>query len=943
MATYIGPLQYRDDVFDSELSTLELDGSWGVQIVDRNSAYYVYASGEFDNGISVFKLEADGTLTHLSDFADDASTALTGSRNFATYSSGAYYWLYASAGANNAINVFKSSSINSGALTFLESHVDTGTNLNIANTAGRMAVVNSFNNYLVASGYNDDGISVFEIDLLNGTLTPVGGAKQSDNAAYRMNGAFDVVGIKVGANEFVAVAGLESDGVTVFEIDGFGHDYYGDPLLTFTDSVSDNATLELDGAAGLATAEVGGTDYLFVSGIADSGISVFSVSSAGILTNVFNLPNGASDLLNGVEGIDVLTFEGETFLAATARNDRAVSLYHVETTGALTLVDNATSPGGALVLSLYVDTVFRENWPSTEGSPFLVASGRDSDSLASFEVGGGDDHLQGGADNDLLLGLNGKDVLADDVGNDTLKGGLGNDFLSGGAGVDSLFGGSGDDTLNGGADGDNLSGEDGNDVLIGGAGSDTLDGGNHNDVLIGGVGADTLVGGFGDDELAGGLDFDTLALNSGTETNQYASAGAFAMPTGQITLEMIYKSTGPLESDALGTALASYSVAGISGDTDNNEFLIYGYVNGSSPNANPIIDDIEITFNGTLLRTQVPTSTILDGAEHRISVIFDTTSGTIALYIDGASVFSQSGLGFGAPTTGGTLVFGQEQDALGGGFDSRQILRGEIADIRIWNDVRSAQEIRDNAFSEIADPASDASLVANWRPDPTATTSVPDAKGGTDLTLQAFGGSPLPGFSNLDDGAVDSLDGGYGNDTLRGLGGDDILNGGADNDTLNGDDGNDTLNGGDNDDILEGGAGADALDGGTGNDTASYAGSSAGVNIQLQYGIVQGGDADGDTLTGIENLTGSAHGDTLTGDPTPNILSGLGGDDYLKGLNADDTLLGGDGNDWLYVDHLDTTIDGGADTDRLFMLTTSGANIDVAAASIEIATGNIGD
>ena len=135
-----------------------------------------------------------------------------------------------------------------------------------------------------------------------------------------------------------------------------------------------------------------------------------------------------------------------------------------------------------------------------------------------------------------------------------------------------------------------------------------------------------------------------------------------------------------------------------------------------------------------------------------------------------------------------------------------------------------------------------------------------------------------------------------------------------------------------------GGAGADALDGGTGNDTASYAGSSAGVNIQLQYGIVQGGDADGDTLTGIENLTGSAHGDTLTGDPSPNILSGLGGDDYLKGLNADDTLLGGDGNDWLYVDHLDTTIDGGADTDRLFMLTTSGANIDVAAASIEIAT-----
>ena len=77
--------------------------------------------------------------------------------------------------------------------------------------------------------------------------------------------------------------------------------------------------------------------------------------------------------------------------------------------------------------------------------------------------------------------------------------------------------------------------------------------------------------------------------------------------------------------------------------------------------------------------------------------------------------------------------------------------------------------------------------------------------------------------------------------------------------------------GGDN--VLEGGDGADKLDGGTGRDTASYKGSSAAVNVTLATGgTVDGGDATGDSLAGIENLIGSAQGDTLVGDDGANVL-----------------------------------------------------------------------
>ena len=118
-----------------------------------------------------------------------------------------------------------------------------------------------------------------------------------------------------------------------------------------------------------------------------------------------------------------------------------------------------------------------------------------------------------------------------------------------------------------------------------------------------------------------------------------------------------------------------------------------------------------------------------------------------------------------------------------------------------------------------------------------------------------------------------SMTGTSSNDTMLGLAGNDTLNGGIGNDALNGGIGNDTL---------IGGAGVDALDGGAGIDRANYAASSLGVNVSLAAGTASGGDAQGDTLTNIENLTGSAFNDVLEGNAGDNRLIGGDGIDTLS-------------------------------------------------------------
>ena len=125
---------------------------------------------------------------------------------------------------------------------------------------------------------------------------------------------------------------------------------------------------------------------------------------------------------------------------------------------------------------------------------------------------------------------------------------------------------------------------------------------------------------------------------------------------------------------------------------------------------------------------------------------------------------------------------------------------------------------------------------------------------------------------------------------MRGTAGNNQLTGGSGTDTLIGRAGIDTLSGGRLNDLLEGGAGANSLDGGTGgdfvtpeNDVASYASSTAAVTVNLATGTGTGGDAQGDTITGVESLIGSAFADTLTGDANNNILEGRGGADHING------------------------------------------------------------
>ncbi|WP_415770861.1 calcium-binding protein [Pseudomonas sp. LB3P38] len=405
------------------------------------------------------------------------------------------------------------------------------------------------------------------------------------------------------------------------------------------------------------------------------------------------------------------------------------------------------------------------------------------------------DWLDGGQDDDLLVGTGSRDVLLGGNGRDTLIGGAGDDNLSGdsttgglaknwdfkrvdvplGDGVvstrnvyanaslsnpveggndilygqgdrDFINGGWGDDLLDGGTENDDLSGDGGNDTLWGGEDNDRLLGDNldwagglqsrhhGNDLLVGGGGNDELAGNGGSDVLYGGMGNDDL---KGDDSVLQGIEGDAANYFGNDFLD------GGAGDDTLqggGADDSLYGGAGndnLSGDYTDHPVRYHGndFLDGG------VGDDTLLGMGGSDTLIGGQGNDALDGDEHN-----QEAGGTNDDYIQGNAGNDTLWGGLGADT----LYGGADDDFLLGDYELR-----------------------------------------------------PETEHGADY-----------------------LDGGAGNDTLLGGGGNDTLYGGA---------GVDYLRGGSGNNFFRGGSGNDYLDGQDGDDTYHF-GAGDGLDVIADTG-----------------------------------------------------------------------------------------------------------
>ncbi|WP_275296358.1 VWD domain-containing protein, partial [Sulfitobacter mediterraneus] len=525
------------------------------------------------------------------------------------------------------------------------------------------------------------------------------------------------------------------------------------------------------------------------------------------------------------------------------------------------------------------------------------------------------DLINGSDVRNRLKGKDGDDTLFGNGGRDNINGGDGNDFVDAGADNDFIEVGAGSDTVDGGTGGvlgefndlsyffsalsdgatmgitvtysgefagsivdytgstdvfENINrvwGTENVDVFVGTNGHQRFSGFGGNDTFDGGAGSDR-VDYSRETNDAGGLSGIVADLTAGTATDAFGDTDTL------ISIEEVRGTdfndiiTGDRnENDLLGEGgddLIS-SVGGgrnsLRGGGGNDTLNAQGdndYVSGGDGN-----DLITFTGVGGYAEAGLGSDTIIGGSDGYFSIGYDDVGESIVADTDAGRV----------------ELSGGDVDTL---INIRNIGGGDGDDTIIGDDGSAQQEFfssRGNDFFDgkgggrdwiIYDDSSETSININFQ-DGIAT----GAYSGTDT------------FVN-----IEGARGTRGADTFIG----------RDSDTT----------------IFQGLDGVDIYQGGTGTDRIDFSfddnrGGLGAITIDLQLGTATDGFGNEETLTSIEQATGSDLGDSMLGNQDDNFFGGRDGDDTLDGRDGDDFMLGGRGIDLITLGAGEDIISGRAE------------------------------
>lgn len=432
-------------------------------------------------------------------------------------------------------------------------------------------------------------------------------------------------------------------------------------------------------------------------------------------------------------------------------------------------------------------------------------------------------------------------------------------------------------------------------------GSDTLVGSDIDDVIFGGLGSDTLIGGLGADVLNGGEGDDTAVYST-------AASGAIVdLVTGR---------------------------GGVGSSAEGDEYTSIENIIGSA------FDDILTGDDERNVITGGAGDDYITGAGGNYDYLYGNDGNDT---IDGGDGYDYISGGLG----GDTLIGGEGGDqfdyyyfgeldgdvildfALGADFlDFTSMIYAEgVLPIYIGGEAFTGQ--RGEIRFEIS--GNDTLIQLDSDGDGTANEYLTLLNYTEELyyvgTGDIYGVSTINGDKNNNylygSDFKELFYGLDGDDTIYARGGDDYVDAGAGDDRVYGEGGNDDLTGGEGLDYLYGGAGDDILRGEAG---TNYLTDEDGLNIFLLSGginivlgnsqsiidfseaftgavadlmmvVTNSGAAEGDSYTGVDNITGSDYADRLFGDNDANTLIGGDGNDALFGRNGDDIFVGGNGRD----------------------------------------------
>ncbi|MHA7774583.1 VWA domain-containing protein [Roseibium sp. M-1] len=954
-----GTLAFVQEVVDS--ASTEFSGTEGeMTIIDVSGALYLVAGGNDDNGITSFRIGADGRLSERSslDDADDTAYGLGGATSIASVSFGTTTLLYVASYDEDAIAVISIDA--AGNLNHLGAVYDSDNNNYELNGVYALETVRiDGKTYLIAAGFQDAGISIFRARP-DGSLTNV--TNIADTAQLGLYGVTELDVFEFDGRCFVAAVGQYDDAASYFELGSDGS-------LSVVDTVFDDVELNLDNAVDVTTMVINDRVFLVTSSNNEDGLSVFEVGvSSDTIEGTSNddviVGTQLDDTIEALRGNDVVLSEdgddtviggdGDDILQGGAGNDILIGDENEVQTDFDTTTIPSTDQELSISLTLPADsssgTIDIEGFISrvpVQGNEFNIVYVVDVSSSMASQFSGAETvgDINGNNSSDELI--DGTILAFEAVHQSIIDAGLGGSdvgIVTFNSAAGLVYSGSASGDVSGTLRSLTASGNTDFEAAL----QETISylqgaGTGENRIFFISDGANNGGSTAFADEVAtlldeNGLNAEIRAIGLGNNAN----LDQLDLLDDGIDNDSSERVVTPSTLTALlsGTPVETSEVAHL-------EILVNGTVVRTL-----FPDEFEVTPLG--LRYEASISGLNVDADDVITarlVASDpaSTMATVSIVLDNSAQASGDDVLIGGEGSdelrggGGadTLIGDAGNDRLLGGTGTDTLIGGEGNDrleggggVDILNGGEGEDVIDGGGGMDIVNySGSTARVVVNLGSqqaiggdaDGDHLSSIEGVTGTVyrDTLLGSAGDNILEGGDESD-----LLDGREGNDTLRGDNGNDILKGGGGDDILSGGDGEDLIFAGSGNDTVFGGDGFDRIYGGAGDDQI-YAGSSNDiVNAGDGADVINGGSGN-DLIygqAGSDNIFGADGNDKLYGGDGNDILSGGSGGDRLYSGQGNDAIFGGGGSDLIYFDAGDDKLYGGSGADRFVIFADQGAD-----------------
>ena len=298
---------FREDGTDTD--SLELYGAWNIATFESGGRTYAAVTAIFDHGVQILDVTNPSRITATDSITNNSTLALTSPDGIITFESGGSTYAAVVAYDSNGVQILN---VTDPYGITAAGNITDGGDRKLLSAYDIATFVSGGRTHLAVTSYDDHGVQILDVTDPYG-ITAAGSITDGGNLTdtLELAGAARIATFESGGHTYAAVTALLDDGVQILNITNPSN-------ITAAGSITDTDSLGLDAADEITTFESGGHTYAAVTALFDDGVQILDVTDPYDITAAGSIANGITAVLDGVQGITTFVSGGHTYAAASS-------------------------------------------------------------------------------------------------------------------------------------------------------------------------------------------------------------------------------------------------------------------------------------------------------------------------------------------------------------------------------------------------------------------------------------------------------------------------------------------------------------------------------------------------------------------------------------------------------------------------------------------------